>query len=250
MVTRAALRLMLALLPPDFRDRQRDEWTGDLLVLTSAADRRRYLAGAARTLPSLRRAAHRRPAPDAIALEPVVGDTVARVLMSGLLFSMLSFYLFVPLRYYAIAGAMNTDPKDVWPLNGDPGPLLPLWAVFSLTGWGVALGSVFLLFAVTLTGLVATVISRHRYAIGLAAALLLALPAGLVASLVLALTGGEDHGYTAGLLGLVALLLAYLRKGLPGRTRVLLALAGVAAVILPIWSATPAGTEVLVWWYD
>ncbi|MFG1609649.1 hypothetical protein [Actinoplanes sp. NPDC049265] len=250
MVTRVALRLMLALLPEDFRDRQRDEWTGDLLALTSATDRRRYLAGAARTLPSLRRAAHRRPAPDEIEVEPVVGDTVARVLMSGLLFSMLAFYLFVPLRYYAIADATTTDPKDVWPLNGDPGPLLPLWAVFSLTGWAVALGSVFLLVSVTITGLVATAISRHRYAIGLVAALLLTLPAGLVASLIFALTGGEDHGYTAGLLGLVALLLAYLRKGLPRRTRILLALAGVAAVILPIWTATPSGTTVLWWWFD
>jgi hypothetical protein len=249
-VTRVALRLMLALLPDDFRARQRDEWTGDLLALTSAADRRRYLAGAARTLPGLRRAAHRRPAPDAIAVEPAVGDTVARVLMSGLLWSTLVFWVFVPLRYYAIAGAATTDPQDVWPLAGDPGPLFPLWAAFQLTGWGVALGSVFLLCTVTLTGLAATAVSRHRQAIGLAAALLLALPAGLVASLVLALTGGEDHGYTAGLLGLAALLLAYLRKGLPTRTRVLLAVAGVAAVILPIWSATPTGSAVLVWWFD
>ncbi|WP_285691722.1 hypothetical protein [Actinoplanes sp. NBRC 103695] len=52
--------MLAATLPADFRDRQRDEWTADLLVLSDSPGgpaRWRYLLGAAWTLPSLRRLA-------------------------------------------------------------------------------------------------------------------------------------------------------------------------------------------------
>ena len=62
MVSRAASALAV-LLPGGFRDRQRDEWLGDLLALSEAGagqgTRLRYLMGAACTLPSLRRQVRR-----------------------------------------------------------------------------------------------------------------------------------------------------------------------------------------------
>ncbi len=62
MVSRAASTLAV-LLPDGFRDRQRDEWLGDLLALSEAGAgpgaRLRYLMGAARTLPILRRQVRR-----------------------------------------------------------------------------------------------------------------------------------------------------------------------------------------------
>jgi hypothetical protein len=62
MVSRAASALAV-LLPGGFRDRQRDEWLGDLLALSEAGAGRgvrlRYLMGAARTLPILRRQVRR-----------------------------------------------------------------------------------------------------------------------------------------------------------------------------------------------
>jgi membrane protein YqaA with SNARE-associated domain len=62
MVSRAASALAV-LLPGGFRDRQRDEWLGDLLALSEAGAGRgarlRYLMGAAYTLPILRRQVRR-----------------------------------------------------------------------------------------------------------------------------------------------------------------------------------------------
>jgi hypothetical protein len=62
MVSRAASALAV-LLPAGFRDRQRDEWLGDLLALSEAGAGRgvrvRYLMGAVRTLPVLRRQVRR-----------------------------------------------------------------------------------------------------------------------------------------------------------------------------------------------
>lgn len=61
-MSRAASALAV-LLPDGFRDRQRDEWLGDLLALSEAGAgpgaRLRYLVGAARTLPILRRQVRR-----------------------------------------------------------------------------------------------------------------------------------------------------------------------------------------------
>ncbi|GLY93235.1 hypothetical protein [Actinoplanes sp. NBRC 103695] len=255
---RAAVSLLAALLPAGFRDRQRDEWTGDLLALP-LPDRRRYLVGAARTLPSLRRAAHRRAALDVIALPTGVLDTVARVLLAGLLWSMLSFYFFVPLRYYAfdIPGrlargdsAMVVDPKDLWPLSDGIGPFFPLWFVLHLTAWGVVLGGAFLTVTVALPGLIATAISRRRHAAGLGVAALLTIAFAIVSTTIPLLTGAQDGGFSAAFLGLAAVTLAGLRTSLPRRTRILLAVAGLSTLVLPIWFGTSAGGSMLFWWYD
>jgi hypothetical protein len=252
---RVAVSLLTALLPAGFRDRQRDEWTGDLLAL-SLPDRRRYLFGAARTLPSLRRAAHRRAALDVIALPTGVLDTVARVLLAGLVWSMLSFYLFVPLRYYAfdIPGRSDTmmvvDPKELWPLSDGTGPLFPLWAALHLTAWGVVLGGAFLAVTVALPGLVATAISRRRHAAGLGVAALLMIAFAVVTTAVPLVTGTEDKGWSVAFLGLAAITLARLRTSLPRRTRILLAIAGLSTLVLPIWFGTTAGASMLFWWYD
>ena len=53
------LSILAALLPIQFRDRQRHEWAADLMDIDNAGARRRYLIGAARTLPLLHRAIRR-----------------------------------------------------------------------------------------------------------------------------------------------------------------------------------------------
>ncbi|SDT74649.1 hypothetical protein SAMN04489716_7050 [Actinoplanes derwentensis] len=134
-VDNTVVSLLCLLLPADFRARQRGEWAGDLLAMAHAdpAARRRYLIGAARTLPSLHAAIRRHQTP-ATEVPAGVQATLARILLYGMAWPILCWLLWVPARYliaYHLGSTEGTGPIDqstVWPLESTPKWLIIRWA--------------------------------------------------------------------------------------------------------------------------
>ena len=260
----AVTALLAAALPTGFRDRQRGEWLSDLGELRRG-ERLRYLAGAAWSLPGLRRSAMRHGATSGLAGVPVTGaGTAARVLLAGLIWPVLSWILFVPVRYYALdvpgrlaGGDAEFDPKSLWPFAETPEWLTPLWVVLHFGAWAAMLGGPFLIPAVTLVGVLA--LTRRRRggrAIGVAvvaAALLMGAMASL--SLGLEMTSGAiaeklNGIWAVGLLGALAVVCAIRVGDLTRRARAGLVAIGVAAMAITAWSYTTPGQSMIVWFMD
>lgn len=260
-VDHAVVSLLCLLLPVGFRARQRGEWTGDLMALArgNPAARWRYLIGAARTLPSLRSSISRR---DATLIEVPAGvrATVARILLLGLTWPILSWLLWVPARYFAfdIPGRLGRsghliDPQTVWPFEGTPSWLLPLWIVPHFGAWAVVIGGPFLLAAVGVIGTVTAVLRRrhrrvHRLTVAVAA--LAAVLLTIAWTAVMHGLSTHDDGYIAGVLGVAAGVLGATTGNLRNRTRAALLILGVGAITVFLSFHTDAGISMLGWFKD
>jgi hypothetical protein len=259
----ATVALLCLMLPVGFRARQRGEWTGDLMSLAQGnpAARWRYLIGAARTLPSLRSSISRR---DATPIEVPAGvqATVARILLLGMTWPILSWLLWVPARYYAfdIPGRLERsghsimiDPQTVWPFESTPSWLLPLWIVPHFGAWAVVIGGPFLLAAVGVIGTVTALLRHrrrrvHRLTVAVAALTAVLLTVGWAA--VMNGLSTHDDGYIAGVLGVAAVVLGTTTGNLRNRTRVALVLLGVGAIAVFLSFHTAAGISMLGWFQD
>jgi len=252
-----ALRLAVAaltlLLPRAFRDRQRAEWTADLMSITTG--RWRYLFGAARTLPALRAAARRAGlsrGPAAVVHTPGALAAPARVLLIGLGWPVLSWLLLVPVRYflYDIPGRLpgTVDPKSLWPDGALFWVLFPL--ILALTfGAYVALAGGWLLAATV--GLAGAAVGFGQRRIWFAVA-------GLALAAVALLTGtvvgipmfDADAGYGAALLGTVAVGLGLWGRSLGRWRRGALVTVGLAAVAVLVAHHTSTGADMHTWFLD
>ncbi|SCL27293.1 hypothetical protein [Micromonospora inyonensis] len=255
--------LLGLLLPVGFRARQRGEWTGDLMVLAQGnpAARWRYLIGAARTLPSLRRSIGRR---DATPIEVPAGvrQTVARILLLGMTWPILSWLLWVPARYFAfdIPGrrersgySISIDPQTVWPFEGTPDWLLPLWIVPHFGAWAVVIGGPFLLAAVGVIGTVAALLRHRRRRVHRLTVAVAALTVVLVTVAWTAVMQGlstHDDGYIAGVLGIAAAVLGATTSNLTHRTRVALLILGAGAIAVFLSFHTAAGIAMIGWFQN
>ncbi|MDG4829300.1 hypothetical protein O7627_08275 [Solwaraspora sp. WMMD1047] len=104
---------LAAALPAHFRDRQRDEWTADLLVLSASPGgpaRWRYLLGAAWTLPSLRRLAKGGRTADGGLATPATPAalTAARVLIPSVSWPLLGWLGALAVPHQARTGGLFT----------------------------------------------------------------------------------------------------------------------------------------------
>jgi hypothetical protein len=254
---RFTLTMLTVLLPSGFRDRQRAEWTADLMTMTTG--RWRYLFGAARTLPALRAAARRAGlsrGPAALAHTSGVLRAPARVLLLGLGWPVLSWVLLVPLPYFlfdipgriASSGGGLVDPKSLWPDGVLFWVLLPV--ILTLTfGAYVALAGGWLLAATI--GLAGTVVGFGGRRIWFAVAGL-----GLAAVALLAVTVAgfpmfnADPGYGAALLGTIAVGLGLFGRSLGRWQRGRLVTIGLAAVAVLAAHHTALGADMHAWFLD
>ncbi|MET7421521.1 hypothetical protein [Dactylosporangium sp. NPDC005555] len=251
---RFAVAVLTLLLPSGFRVRQRDEWTADLLALPSG--RRRYVLGAARTLPALHAAARRAGLASAPVTVQGVLAAPARVLTAGLGWPVLSWLLVVPLPYFlfdipgriAATGGGLVDPKSLWPSGVLFWVLLPL--ILSLTlGAYVALAGGWLLAASI--GLAGTVVGLRLRHLRLAVAGLV-----LAAVSLLAVTAAgqpvfnADPGYGAALLGTVAVGLGLWGRSLTPWQRARLIVIGFTAAAVLAAHHTTLGAAMHAWYLD
>ncbi|GAB3850792.1 hypothetical protein ACFPIJ_47775 [Dactylosporangium cerinum] len=254
---RLVLAALTLLLPRGLRDRQRAEWTADLMIMTTG--RRRYLFGAARTLPALRAAARRAGlsrGPTAVAHTSDALRMPAQVLLLGLGWPVLSWVLLVPLSYvlFDIPGRIASsggpvDPKGLWP---DGGVLFWVLLPVMLTLWFgtyVALAGGWLLAATI--GLAGAVVGFAGRRIWFAVAGL-----GLAAGALLAVTVtglpmfNADPGYGAALLGTIAVGLGLFGRSLGRWRRSRLVVVGLAAVAVLVAHHTALGAEMHAWFLD
>ncbi|MFF5228694.1 hypothetical protein [Dactylosporangium sp. NPDC000521] len=251
---RLAVATLALLLPAAFRDRQRAEWTADLLTLP--AGRWRYLFGAARTLPALRAAAHRAGlarGPAAVASFP--SDALARTLLAGLGWPVLSWLLMVPLPYFLFdipgriaAGGGPADPKDLWPSGALFVVLLPLILVLTLGAYVALAGGWLLAASIGLAGAAVGVGLRRLWLAGAGLALAAtALLAVTVADLPLF---NADPGYGAALLGTTAVALGLWSRTLTRWQRRRLLTIGLAAAAVLAAHHTTLGAAMHAWYLD
>ncbi|MEU2615802.1 hypothetical protein ABZ570_30160 [Micromonospora sp. NPDC007271] len=261
--------MLCRLLPAGFRNRQRDEWTADLLSFTSGAGTRwRYLAGAAWTLPALRHAARRGGFADLSAVAPVPDalTSVAHLFLLGLGWPVVSWLIMVPVTYLAAdvpgrlarTGAL-VDPKSLWPADGPLAILLPLQLLLHTGAWATILGGPFLLGTFGAAGLVSAVVQRRRsgrYRLVIAGVGLACLALTVVAGLAWSYgafhpgTPDLDSGRTAAVLGSAAGVLALAGRRLGARIRIALAALGVLAITVPFVHLTATGAAMLNWYLD
>ncbi|MFI7603277.1 hypothetical protein [Actinoplanes sp. NPDC049681] len=263
-VLRSAERLVVAamagLLPAGFRQRQRAEWTADLLEVGAAgrAAQWRYLAAALWTLPALRSFARRGVAAGTGGLRDVATPAglrlFARVLVAGLLAPALSVLVLLLPFWSAID--WPEDPPAWLALLG----WLLAWSLLLIPSIAVWFGGAWM---VAWLAFVATVLGplqrglrpRQRWVAGLTGLSLLLLFGGFLTfwqtafehpggSLGAALSWllGDDVGGATGLLGAVSLALGWRARTLSGRMRVALLVAGVVAVALTVAHHTAAAT--------
>ncbi|GAA1499461.1 hypothetical protein GCM10009827_001260 [Dactylosporangium maewongense] len=252
---RLAVATLALLLPAAFRDRQRAEWTADLMTLP--AGHWRYLFGAARTLPALRAAAHRaglsRGPVAAAATFP--SDALARTLLAGLGWPVLSWLLMVPLRYFLFdipgriaAGGGPDDPKSLWPSGALFVVLLPLILALTFGAYVALAGGWLLAASIGLAGAAVGVGLRRLWlavaGLSLAAAALLAVTvAGLPVF-------DADPGYGAALLGTTAVALGLWSRTLSRWQRGWLLTIGLAAAAVLAAHHTPLGAAMHTWYLD
>jgi len=270
---RLVVTALSRLLPAGFRARQRAEWAGDLLALEDGPSgvRWRYLLGAARTLPALRAAAGRGRGADPPSLPITLGTgaaaltSLARVLLVGLGWPVVSWLLWVPGRYYLydIPGTIArtgapVDPKDFLP--DSPLIYLALPVVLPLQfGALVALfGGMLMVMSCALAAVVVGVAQRRRSA---RHRLMLSV-GGIVA--ILSVLGGMGLGFgspgggqpfvgapfTTGALGCCALALGLFARSLTRRTRIALLLLAVGAAFVIGAQHTEVGGQWQTWFLD
>jgi hypothetical protein len=266
---RALVAVLGRLLPAGLRSRQREEWTADLLSFSSAPGTRwRYLAGAAWTLPALRRAARRGGFAELSAVDPAPGvlTSMAHFLLLGLGWPVVSWLIMVPVTYLAadVPGRIArsggpVDPKGLWPTHGPFVVLLPLEMLLALGAMALILGGPFLLGTFGASGLVLAVVQRRRgsgYRLVIAGVGLVCLALTVLAGLAWSYGAfspdslGLDSGRTGAVLGLAAGMLGIAGRRLGVRIRSTLVLLGVVAVIVPVVHLTPIGAAMLNWYLD
>ncbi|MGW0431261.1 hypothetical protein ACWDV4_01735 [Micromonospora sp. NPDC003197] len=161
-IERAAVAALTRLLPAGFRDRQQNEWTGDLVALAQhgAAARWQYLFWAAWTLPSLRLAASRSRKSTTAQTLPVGTNQKQGGLPVGLLRALTGVQFYVVAAYLAAA---------VIPYLWSPRPYPPTW-LWIVPGWLLGVPGFFvtllgpvLAIPLALAGLVA--LARYRRAL-------------------------------------------------------------------------------------
>ena len=254
---------LAALLPAGFRERQRDEWIGDLVTMSRAgAGRRtrlRYLAGAALTLPSLRRQVrHGTPAAGDVPAPVAMLDTAARVLLYGMVWPVLSWAVWVPLRYWAadIPGRLaasdytaTIDPKDVWPMGSRFDEWLgPLWIIPHIGSWVLLAGGAILLGTVLVLGGLSVLLRKARP--GWRLLLTLVAFTALVLGVTWPLGEAANYSSTAGMLGVLAVALGARTSDLGRRSRILLIVVGVCAIAATVIGMLPVGEHMIGWFRD
>jgi hypothetical protein len=251
---RLAVAALSLLLPRGFRDRQRAEWTADLMTMTSG--RWRYLFGATRTLPALRAAARRaglsRGPAVAAAHTPGALAAPAQVLLAGLGWPVLSWLLLVPVPYFAynIPGHLTgaVDPKSIWPSGALFWLLFPLILTLTLGAYVALAGGWLLAATIGLAGAAVGAAGRRLWfavaGLALAAAALLT---GTVAGVPMF---DADPGYGAALLGTVAVGLGLWGRSLGRWQRGPLVTIGLAAVAILLAHHTSTGAAMHTWFLD
>jgi hypothetical protein len=254
---------LVAALPAHFRARQRDEWTADLLILARQGGgpaRRRYLFGAARTLPTLRALARRARAdgparPLRLASPSVV--LVARTLMISLAWTVLAWLVMLPGRYLLLDIPHRTpfvSPDELWPGGDQPWYMLPLQV---LLYWGALAATIDFPFVIAAALIAAVLVALQRGRPPAERARVAAQRIGAIALVAMALTvidafialmttGG---GPVLGLAGLTALGLGASGRGLSVPARVGLGVLGAAAVAAVVINHT-VGLPMVVWFRD
>jgi hypothetical protein len=238
--------LLAALLPAGFRERQRGEWASDLLTLAGSAPgaRLRYLWGAARTLPTLRRLARCGRSAGAVQLDAPIGawQALARIVLLGMVWPMVSFAVWLPPRYYGadVPGVLKrsdytalVDAHAVWPLGHTPDWLTFVWWIPQYGTLAVATGPILFTVVGLIGGLVAWLRRRRRPVKGRAVALVVAASLVLGVGLSALMQGGDDHvvlPLPAAVLGVTAVLLGVTTAGLTRRERIGLVLLGLTSV--------------------
>lgn len=250
---RLAVAALTLLLPSGFRDRQRAEWTADLM--TMPGQRWRYLFGAARTLPALRSAARRAGlsrGPSTAVHTTGALAAPARVLLAGLGWPVLSWIALVPVPYflYDIPGRLagSVDPKDMWPSGILFWVLLPLIMALMFGAYVALAGGWLLAASVGLAGAVVGFgYRRIRFAVaGLAVAAVALLSATVGGTPMF----GVDPGYGAALLGTVAVGVGLWGRSLGRWQRGWLVAIGLGAVAILVAHHTTAGAAMHTWFLD
>lgn len=270
---RAVVGTLCWLLPAGFRQRQRAEWTGDLLAMSAAgagaAARRRYLFAAAWTLPSLRAHA-RRPGvdrPHAMVPPAVPVAMLARIIAFGLGGAVVCWLIAIPLRWYlldmparlAMPGRpLPFDPKDLWPTEGAFVVLWPLWIVISIGAW---------VFVVNLAlafwlGITTAVVGATQRAARRAERVMTALLGAVITTLAFLVFANPfpyvhvphyvyvPHGLAPAILGAIAVLFGIAARRLTRRMRIVIVLAGLGAIGIFASYFTELGAAMLQWHSD
>lgn len=261
---RAAVRGLARMLPTGFRDRQRAEWTGDLLALADrgTGQRWRYLLAAALTLPALRTAAQRGglsqlDGPAVVASAPAVMTALARVLGFGLGVPIVGWIVTVPVRYFLFKPPGYGDPKDVWPHGWLFVALLPLIVVLTVGAYIVVFGGPALIGALGLAAVVVGLTQRHENA--LHRALVSLSGVGLLTVMMAAFATGvglstDDTGRAQDgvlfALGILTVIVGLHASGLACRTRIAVTAVGFAAIAVTVASGTATGIVMLGWFLD
>jgi hypothetical protein len=263
------IRALCRLLPEGFRARQGAEWTGDLVALSPSGSgtRWRYLLAAAWTLPALRahagKAAVDRPPTMVAPSLPVT--TLTRVVLVGLGLPVLAWLIAVPLRYYLLDvpariapySHMPFDPKDLWPMDGPFILLVPLWVLLGLGAWAM----MFDWMLVAWVGMAAAVLGsaqrgagwKHRLAssvIGAAIAIIAIAGFRTRQELGPVFSPEPGKGLTAVALGGIAVIIGLGVRGVSGRSRIAMVLAGLIAIAIFAWHQTPTGLAMIYWYMD
>jgi len=260
---RTVVAALAALLPAEFRERQCDEWTADLL--TVAEGRWRYLVGAALTLPALRAAARRAgygAGPSAVAAQAGAATVVARILILGMGWPVVSWMVMVPLRWYLFHTSDQLEQsamagmKGLWPGGWLYWLLLPLFVALTIGAYAALLGGPFFALSIASAATVNALAQRkaampegRRWAqrvCGLALAVLSLEAVYLGFTGELASIGNSDVALSAA----VTIGLSHLGRGLHAATRVTLLCLGLGAAAVFIAPHTSLGFAMQVWFMD
>ncbi len=253
--THRAVAVLAALLPAGFRERQAGEWLADLADLPGHPARLRYLLAATWSLPALL-AATRRAGGGGGGLATYPVTIVARALLIGLGWPVLSWLVAGPGRWYALdvpALAQQhggvVDPKDLWPLAD---VLWPLWLVPTIGAHITMVGWPFLAVSLALGIGIAGPTRRGRTGrqrTVTAVAGLALMVSGLLTVIVQTGMDRVGPGFTVGALGLLCLGLAA-HRGLGRATRATLVLVGTAALYYQVTAYTAVGAAMQTWLFD
>jgi len=253
---RLGVHVLAALLPAALRERQRGEWTADLLDIGDG-QAGRYLAGAALTLPSLwlaaRRGAFATGLEATVGAGPVTGPVtgaLARLLLIGLGWPIGSWVLAVPVNYLLHHGTGDWKPGGLLLVA-----LFPLLVTLVFGAYAALLGGPFLAGAL---GIGAAVAGLTRRRIPVPQRLALALPGvgvtGTAAFLIftgaVAPVAELDRGYSAAVLGLFTLGFGLHARGLRSPTRIALMLIGLGALGVFTAHHTTLGHTFQTWFMD
>ena len=262
-VDRIVVTALALALPVHFRARQRGEWTADLSVLSTPA-RRRYLLGAALTLPTLHALARRVPTDgpqDVVRLASPSVQLIARVLIFSLGWTVLAWLVMLPARYLIFdipsrlaAASPAGDSHSVWPADHGYGVLLPLIEMLYWGALAAATDAPFILVLALVAAVAVALQSRkpwqHRLRLAFVRVAFIVMIALMLASIdvffALMITGG---GPALPLTGLVGAGLGALGHDLSKSSRILVGVLGLAAVAIAVIDNT-VGLNMVVWFRD